>query len=136
MSKDPVELELVSTIVLEKILGSDDAKSRNEIRRLAAGKKDGVLARDTATGHFRIVSQGEAKKRAGSGDQQPAPRQAGITQKPAAETARQSADELSLVSTQVLRKILNLEEPAKEEKPAAGIIKKDKHGGFNPYNNS
>jgi hypothetical protein len=136
MPKDPVELELVSTIVLEKILGSNDAKSRDEIRRLATGKKDGVLARETATGHFRIVSQGEAKRRVESGDRQPALRQARITQKPAAETVRQSADELSLVSTQVLRKVLNLEEPVKEEKPAAGIIRKDKHGGFDPYNNS
>jgi hypothetical protein len=136
MSKEPAELELVSTIVLEKILGSDDAKTRDEIRRLAAGKKDGVLARETATGHFRIVSQGEARKRVESADRRPAPHQAPVTQKPVAETTRQSADELSLVSTQVLRKILKLEEPAKEEKPAVGIIRKDKHGGFDPYNNS
>jgi hypothetical protein len=136
MSKDAVELELVSTIVLEKLLGSGDAKARDEIRRLATGKKDGVLARETATGHFRIVSQDEAKKRLDGGDRQPAPHPARVTQKPAAETVLQSADELSLVSTQVLRKVLNLEEPVKEIKPAAGIIKKDKHGGFDPYNNS
>lgn len=47
---ESVELELVSTTALEKILGSDDGKTRGEIRRLIKGRKDGVLAKDTATG--------------------------------------------------------------------------------------
>lgn len=104
---DAAELELVSTTALEKILKSDGGKTRTEIQKLASGRKDGVLARDTATGHFRIVS----------------------------ETTRRAADELSLVSTQFLRKVMKPEDKkAEAAKPKAG--KKDKFGGFNPYDNN
>jgi len=107
---DAVELELVSTTALEKILMSDSVKTRSEIRKLAAGGKDGILARDTATGHFRIVSEADLGK------------------------ARRSADELSLVSTQVLRKVIGPEGKVEAAKPKPG--KKDKFGGFNPYDNN
>jgi len=92
----PVELELVSTTALEKILKTEGDKTRSDILKLAAGRKDGVLARAAATGHFRILSDADLKK----------------------------AAELSLASAQFLRKVM---------KPA---IKKDKFGGFNPYDNN
>ena len=136
MTKEPVELELVSTIVLDKILGSADGKTRDEISRLAKGRKDGVLAWDTATGVFKIVSHDDARKRVHRGIERSVPGQAAVTQNPATKKGQQSTDELSLVSTQVLRKVLNLEEPAEKEKPAVGTVKKDKYGGFDPYNNS
>ncbi|MSQ92544.1 MAG: hypothetical protein EXR87_06395 [Gammaproteobacteria bacterium] len=53
---------------------------------------------------------------------------------PISEKIRVAADELSLVSTQVLRKVLKPDGAVKYETPAAG--KKDKFGGFDPYNNS
>jgi len=37
---ESVDFELVSTTALEKILASDDGKTRGEIRRLIAGRKD------------------------------------------------------------------------------------------------
>ncbi len=58
---EAVELELVSTTALQKILKSEGGEARIEIQKLAAGRKDGVLARDTATGHFRIVSETDLK---------------------------------------------------------------------------
>ena len=61
---EPVELELVSTTALEKILKTEGGKTRSEIQKLAAGRKNGVLARDTATGHFRILSDADLKKAA------------------------------------------------------------------------
>jgi len=132
---ESVELELVSTTALEKILTSDDGKTRGEIRRLVAGKKDGVLARDTATGLFQIVSDDDLEKFLDSSDGQSAPhRKADVTQEPASYKVQQAADELSLVSTQVLRKVLNPDGTAEYVKPTAG--KKDKFGGFDPYNNS
>jgi hypothetical protein len=108
---DTVELELVSTSALEKILKTDATGARSEIRKLAAGRKQGVLARDTATGHFRIVSEADARKAGSAGD------------------------ELQLVNTQILRKALKpAEKKAEAPKPKAG--KKDRFGGFNPYDNN
>ena len=113
---EPVELELVSTTALEKILKTEGGQTRSEIRKLAAGRKNGVLARDTATGHFRILSDAELRK---------------------AATAPPSdgSDELSLVSTQFLRKVATPDGKAETGKPKAAT-KKDKFGGFNPYDNN
>ena len=63
---EPVELELVSTMALQKILKTEGGATRAEIGRLAAGRKNGVLARDAATGHFRILSEEDLKKAAGN----------------------------------------------------------------------
>jgi hypothetical protein len=108
---DTAELELVSTTALEKILKTDASGARSEIQKLAAGRRQGVLARDTATGHFRIVSEADARKAGSAGD------------------------ELQLVNTQILRKALKpAEKKAEAPKPKAG--KKDRFGGFNPYDNN
>jgi predicted RNase H-like nuclease (RuvC/YqgF family) len=114
---EPVELELVSTTALEKILKSGGDGARGEIRKLAEGRKNGVLAREAATGHFRILSEADLRKAA-----------------PLSEATIQKADELSLVSTQVLRKVMPAGDKAERaEQKRAG--KKDKFGGFNPYDN-
>ena len=118
---EEVELELVSTTALQKILQSDDGKTRGEIRRLVAGRNDGVLARDTATGAFQIVSDADLKTALETSE---------VRDKP----QRPAADELSLVSTQTLRKVLNPDGTAEYETPTTG--KKDKFGGFDPYNKS
>lgn len=133
--KEEAELELVSTTALEKILKTEGGQTRSEIQKLAAGKKDGVLARDTATGHFRIVNETDLEKAlaAESGGKRPA-RGAEVTGAAATDTTRLAAAELSLVSTQILRKVMKPEEKAEAEKPKAS--KKDKFGGFNPYDNN
>jgi hypothetical protein len=112
---EPVELELVSTAALEKILTTGPGRAQSEIRKLAAGRKNGVLAREAATGHFRILSEADLRQAA-----------------PLSETTIKKADELSLVSTQVLRKVVPAGEKAQPaDRKRAG--KKDKFGGFNPY---
>jgi hypothetical protein len=129
---EAVELELVSTTALEKMLKTEGGKTRSEIRKLAAGRKDGVLARDTATGHFRILSDADLKKAVPAGDEPK--RSAEVTAAPLTETTRKKADGLSLVSTQILRKVMKPEGTPEVAKPKAG--KKDKFGGFNPYDNN
>jgi hypothetical protein len=138
---EPVELELVSTMALEKILKTEGGETRAEIQKLAAGRKNGVLARDAATGHFRILSDADLKK-AATAPPAPAdgPKRSGITTgAPITDTVRKKAEELSLVSTQILRKVVNPDgspevEAAKGKAKVA--TKKDKFGGFNPYDNN
>ena len=129
---EAVELELVSSTALERILKTEGGKTWSEIQKLAAGRKDGVLARDTATGHFRILSEADLKK-AVPADDGPK-RSAEVTAAPLTDTARKKADELSLVSTQILRKVMKPDGKAEVAKLKAG--KKDKFGGFNPYDNN
>ena len=131
---EPVELELVSTTALEKILKTEGGETRSEIQKLAAGRKDGVLARDTATGHFRIVSEADLKKAVSASSGEGPKRAAEVTAAPLTDTTRKKADELSLVSTQILRKVMRPDEKAEAAKAKAR--KKDKFGGFNPYDNN
>ena len=113
---EAAELELVSTMALQRVLKSGTGEARTEIRKLARSHKDGVLARDTATGHYRIVSEAELKSFA-----DPPKRSAQVTAAPISAKALRAADELSLVSTQILRKVVK----------SSG---KDPSGGFDPYN--
>lgn len=132
---EPVELELVSTTALQTILKTEGGKTRVEIQKLAAGRKNGVLARDTATGHFRILSEADLKKAATAPPGEGPKRSGVVTAPPLTETTRKKAAELSLVSTQILRKVVRPGGSTGIERPkAAG--KKDKFGGFNPYDNN
>ena len=132
---EPIELELVSTIALQKILKTGGGDTRAEIGKLASGRKNGVLAREAATGHFRILSEADLR-RAATAPPSPAdgPQRRNVTTgAPISDTARRKADELSLVSTQMLRKVVRPDGTAGVEKPAT---KKDRSGGFNPYDNN
>jgi hypothetical protein len=132
---EPVELELVSTAALQKILRTEGGKTRTEIQKLAAGRKNGVLARDQATGHFRILSDADLRKAADAPPAEGPKRSGVVTGAPLTETARKKADELSLVSTQFLRKVVKPEGGAGIEK-AKPASRKDRFGGFNPYDNN
>ncbi len=132
---EPVELELVSTMALQTILKTEGGKSRVEIEKLAAGRKNGVLARDTATGHFRILSEADLRKAASVPPGEGPKRSGVVTAAPMTETTRKKAEELSLVSTQILRKVVKPDGSSEIGKPKpAG--RKDKFGGFNPYDNN
>ena len=132
---EPVELELVSTTALQKIMTTEGGKTRSEIQRLAAGRKNGILARDTATGHFRILSDADLKNAATAPPGDASKRGTEVTAAPLTETTRKKAEELSLVSTQMLRKVVKSDGKVEyvAPKPAG---KKDKFGGFNPYDNN
>jgi len=131
---EEVELELVSTSQLEAILQSGDEDTQGAIREALSGRQEGVLARDPATGLFQVISEDDLKSILEDNDGLPIRRRpADVSLEPAGE--RDEGEELSLVSTQMLRKIIRSEE--KPAKPVRGVkpkAAKDRSGGFDPYN--
>lgn len=135
-------LEFVSTTSLEKILKSGDGKAQGEIRKLAEDGKEGLLARHAATGHYQIVDQEELAKIATTG-QVPGRRTAvDVVAAPLSGDAVRKAEELSLVSTMMLRKVIGADgkadivDAAREKPKASAKSGRDKFGGFDPYNKS
>ena len=120
---EETELELVSTAELKQILASSDPASRSAIEQVASGDAEGVLARNTATGLFEIVSDSDVDAALGKDARRPA---TGRLE----PVSGRSDEDLALVSTQVLRKVLKSD--AKPGTPP----KKDAGGGFDPYNRS
>jgi hypothetical protein len=115
---EPTEFELVSTVMLRKILDSDDEDKKRKIRDAADGG-DGVLAQDTSTDKFEIISDAELQKALAQSDGQSASnRSVDVVPEPLEKA--DGDEELSLVTTQVLRRILGTEAP-------------DEQGGYNPY---
>lgn len=130
---DPVEtsdeLELVSTQALHLILKSNDRNARQAIEKAARSGNDGVLARNPASGTFEIIEDEDLQAILDSTrDLPPVTRPADVTLVPLKEDA---GPELSLVSTQALRKMLGQKEPQPEAKPKK---LRDISGGFDPYN--
>lgn len=131
---ETAELELVSTGELQKILASTDDDTRSAIESIIPEQEEGVLARDPATGLFEIISDAELQAILENNDLPKTRRPADVTLEP---VNRQEGDdeELSLVSTQVLRKILGKDTP-KTEPRLKGKLPRDEGGGFDPYNSS
>ena len=124
---ETAQLELVSTAELEQILASEDKDTRSAIHRLIEREEEGVLARDPATGLFEIVSDTDLKE---------AIREQGGATRGEGAPASDPGDEpeLSLVSTQVLRKVLTGNpDRGRGARPVLKPAKKDEGGGFNPY---
>ena len=144
---ETAQLELVSTGELKAILQSGDDESRSSIERLLKSNDDGVLARNSATGLFEVISDADLLAILESDDKLPQTRPpADVTLEPA-NGSGDSGESLSLVSTQMLRKIIQPGDTGgadKGSKAASGGKasgneipgKKDKFGGFDPYNNS
>ena len=136
---DPVEtanFELVSTLRLKKILAEEQHGERDAVRKLAESKSDGYLAKDNATGIFSIIDTNELQKLL---DADPTDKRTIPAEVVAEPLPPDSTDEeLSLVSTQALRKILDIPDatPAKANARAKAQHKtiKDLGGGFDPYN--
>lgn len=130
---EEVELELVSTAELEAILESGDEGTQGAIRQALSGQQEGVLARDPATGLFQVISEDDLKSILDDNEGLPIRRRpADATLEPAGE--EKESEELSLVSTQMLRKIIRSDE--KPARPATAVKpkSKDRSGGFDPYN--
>ncbi len=130
---DPVksaELELVSTVMLERVLKSDDEGRKKKIRAAATGK-DGVLAHDWENDSFKIVHDAELMALLEmTPDGMVAIKSADVIYEPAG-SLDEAGEELSLVSTQALRRILKIDEP---EAPSGDDD--SANCGFNPYDNS
>ena len=128
---EAVELDLVSTTMLKKILDSDDRKARQRIEEAAQGK-DGVLAHDTQNNQFEIIDDDDLQAALDSASNTPdQTRPADVVLAPLSEQVNEDDEELSLVSTQMLRKILASDDPDTYVDPGDS---EDEGGGFDPYN--
>ena len=93
----------------------------------ATAGSDGVLARDTATGHFEILDDADLQ-RIIEQDLKPAAQEqlADLIHEPACDS-EVPIDELSLVNTLALKKIL------KDEDADEPVVTNTDGAGFNPY---
>ena len=124
-----VELELVSTAMLKRVLESDDEMAKQQIRETAEGK-DGVLAHDPEKDMFEIIDDDELQELLASVPQGMDAIKTADVATTAKEDPVDADDELSLVSTQMLRQLLDpaVELPSGADNPASD------DGGFDPYN--
>ena len=125
------ELELVSTQMLQQMLESDD-EERKEQLKTASTASDGVLARNTSTEEFEIINDDDLKAALSVAEDSSGPgRVADVIYEPVVDDAGQDdAEELSLVSTQMLRTMLGTD----EEPEDAVKAQEEDGGGFDPYN--
>ena len=124
--------ELVTTAELRALLDSDDTDSHEAIAEAAASENDGVLARNAETGMFQIIDDDELRALLDNDFSLPEKtRPADVTLEPVA-THDASGEELSLVSTQALRKIIDPDAGEEQE----SVDEADPGGGFDPYNSS
>ena len=134
---ETVELELVSESQLAAILASDDEDTQGAIRQALAGELEGVLARDPATGLFQVISDDDLQTILDENEDLPIRRRPPeLSLEPAG--GEDAGEELSLVSTQMLRKIIRPGDK-KSSKPVPGAkpkAPKDHSGGFDPYNSA
>ncbi len=125
---DSAELELVTTTMLTRMLESDDEERNRRLVEAAQGK-DGLLAHDRDNDCFEIIDDADlqAAIEASAGDAPPT-RSADVTYEVVAE--REDVDEeLSLVSTLALRRMLRGEDSGTDDE-----LSVDEGGGFDPYN--
>jgi len=123
---EDTELELMSTQALEAALSAANDQGKASIRAIAESDNEGVVVRDGATGLFGVISETELQELLDK-DANKAMARSG------ADPMTESADspegaELSLASTQALRKVLRRTQAEKSED-----IGEDS-GGFDPYN--
>ena len=129
---ESAELELVSTQMLKVMLTSRDQSEMEAIEEAASGSDDGVLVRNPGSGGFEIISDEELQEiLAANEDLPPVNKPADATLEPLKDYP--DNDQLSLVSTQALRRVLGSNE--KDAEPAEDLAL-DAGGGFNPYDNS
>ena len=127
---EEIELELVSTTMLKKIIDSDDEEKKRRIKSLA-DENDGVLARTPGSQDFEIVSDDELEAALAASNEEPAfHRPADVVLEPANPVEEE--EELSLVSTQVLRQMLRHDDDASSSDSDELAIDSDS-GGYNPY---
>lgn len=124
--------ELMNTQTVEALIQQGDPNLREEMDRLAGDGAEGVVAREKDTGHFRILETESLEammNRPVAGRESVAVGGRNIDE---LEPEPDEADELQLVSTQMLRQILGKDVTEAgdddEEAPEAAF--------FNPYDST
>ena len=124
---EETELELVSTAMLKKLIDSDDEERRQRLEVAARGK-EGVLAHSPTSGSFEIIDDDDL--RAALDDAGNVPENvdaAEFRDESLLDRADTGDEELSLVSTQMLKVMLEIDEGEESEEPDTG---------FNPYDSA
>jgi len=124
------QFDLVTTEELRAILDSSDEEAVRSIEEVAAGDTEGVLARNTATGMFRVIDENELQALMANDRGRDESFEA-------VEELSQDDEEFSLVSTQALRRMIHPDSEAAESAPGDGAPEMgipQKGGGFDPYN--
>ena len=124
---EPIELELLSTLMLEQIILSDDEDHKKQLHALTDGD-DGVIACNMTNNKFEVLKDDEleaALQAANNPD---------VSNELSHYTLEQADitdvdEELSLVTTQVLRKILS---PSSLNSPDE-LDSGDNGDGYDPY---
>lgn len=127
--------ELVDTRMMEQLLDGDDRQARAEFDRLAAGNQEGIVARETGTGHFSVLETetlDNLMNRPVEG-MQSLPASGRSLDQLEPETGGDDDQELQLVSTQMLRQILGKAEPEADDTDAGDTETPE---SFNPYDNT
>lgn len=124
---EEVELELVSTEMLKVLIDSDDAEKRQSLEDAARGK-DGVLAHSPSSGTFEIIDDDDLKAALeGAGGVPDAVDAAEFREESLLDRADTRDEELSLVSTQMLKVMLEIED---DEHP------EEAEKSFDPYDSA
>ena len=126
---ETAELELVNTQMLKRVLDGDDEQKKQQLRQ-AAGGKDGMLALDPDKDRFEIIDDDDLKAALDAQAALPAhTRPADVTLEPIRDRDDGDDEELSLVSTQMLRQMIGIDDDADNDD-----VDESNQAGFDPYN--
>ena len=120
---DTAEFELVPTSHVKALIASGDADKINEISAIAREGKQGVLIKDCNDGRFSVLKSDNFDKLLQEPD---APVVRESDEEAPAGSEANSGDELELMDTQILRKVLVTESKVDKLDP-------EESEGFNPY---
>ena len=131
---ESAELELVSTQMLKVMLSSRDDSDRKAIEETVRSDAEGVLARNPSSGRFELIDDDELQAILDTNQDLPK------VSKPSDATLEPLRDyvddeELSLVSSQALRRVLGDTANDADAEPDQ-VELAEAAGGFNPYDNA
>ena len=122
---EETELELMSTGELKLALSAADAVQRESIKALADKTKQGVVVRNCATGLFDVISESELRAAIDRDGESPSvASRLGESRVPSSDD---EGRELTLVSTQALRRMLHPDEDGPDDNAT------ERDHGFDPY---
>ncbi len=123
------ELELVSTERLEEMIKADGKRAKERIARVAQ-KKDGILAHNPAVDRFQIIDDDDLMAALDSAaDVSEREVSLASDDAPTFDDSDNDEEELSLVSTQMLKQLLDVDVDTEDDAPPT-------ESGFNPYDHN
>lgn len=121
-------LELVSTQMLEQLIDEGDPATSSHLEEVSKGA-DGVLAHDAERGRFEIISDEELEHILQGTEAEYNAKKAVPSEEPSVEVVQED-EQLELVSTQMLRQILNPDDFSELDEDGSA------QSGFDPYDHT